>query len=222
MDSLTGDISAITKCPRPHESDSPVTTRVGRQIHDAAFTLVELLVVLLVIGALLAIAIPTFLSAISSAQDRATESNLRTAVLVATSFYLDSQQSFLSATPSSLSSANPEFDWVTTDCKATGRSNCVGEEVVDVSGASDKQGLILATYGSRTRTCWYAVVLETGPAAIKSDRGSTAFSAKVPTAPANTAGTFYAKQAVTGNKTCKASNAAKFTWGSSVAAAASQ
>lgn len=188
---------------------------------ERGFTLVELLVVLLVIGILLAIGIPTFLSTLATAQDRATESNLTNAVLDASTFYIDSLQSFASVTPAALSSADPEFDWVTSACTAAkAPSNCMSEEVVDVAAASDSQGIILATYSSHTATCWYAVVLEVTPAAIKTDSGGTAFTKKAPTAPATKAGTFYATQHVSGSTTCKASDASSFTWGSSLAGAA--
>ena len=200
---------------------TPGSLRVGKWADGAGFTLVELLVVLLVLGVLLAIAVPTFLSTTSSAQNRATESNLSNAVLDATALYLGGQQSFASLTPSSLSSTDPEFDWVTSDCKAAGKLNCISEEVVDVAAAGDKEGLILATYGPHTSTCWYAVILEATPAAIKTDTGSTAFTKKAPTAPADLAGTFYAKQLATGTKTCKASDASAFKWGTSLATAAS-
>ena len=47
---------------------------------DAGFTLIELMVVLLILAILLAIAIPTFLGVTGGANDRATQSNLNTAL----------------------------------------------------------------------------------------------------------------------------------------------
>lgn len=52
------------------------------------FTLIELLVVLLIIGILLAIAIPTFLSVTKSANDTAAQANLQTALTGAKTYYL--------------------------------------------------------------------------------------------------------------------------------------
>ena len=56
---------------------NPRKQNVGR---TSGFTLIELMVVLLIIAILLAIAIPTFLGVTSSANDRATQSNLTNAL----------------------------------------------------------------------------------------------------------------------------------------------
>jgi type IV pilus assembly protein PilA len=112
---------------------------------DAGFTLIELMVVLLILAILLAIAIPTFLGVTKSANDRAAQSNLNTALVNAKALYQQNQQTYTGVTITSLTGAEPSLTYTTANSTAQG--------VISVFTSADGRGIVLTAFSS-SKNCW--------------------------------------------------------------------
>jgi type IV pilus assembly protein PilA len=83
---------------------------IPNRANEDGFTLIELMVVVLIIAILLAIAIPTFLGARSTAEDRAAQSNLRNALTAEKTYYVDNE-AYTDNTSSNLTNIEPSLTY---------------------------------------------------------------------------------------------------------------
>jgi type IV pilus assembly protein PilA len=109
---------------------------------EAGFTLVELMVVILIIGILIAIALPTYLGARTRAQNRAAQTELRSAYVAASTYYA-ANQTYTGFDVTQAQLAESAVSWV-----AGGAAPVVGEVTIEVASGNSVLLIDLARSGT--------------------------------------------------------------------------
>ena len=136
---------------------------------EDGFSMVELMVVILIIGILLAIAIPTFLGMRQRAQDRAAQTTAVLALKTAKALAVDDpDDSFAGVSTAALNQAEPSVVFVDGDTNSQS-ANQISNAVPDAGAGSQ---IFVAAVSSKSGACFYARAFSNGGADFATVNGA--------------------------------------------------